>query len=272
MKRQFFAAIIAVLGVSFIIGSGAVADTTSIDFAVCENVSIERGYVAEHSAAVRANDSFFFGPGNRATEYGSAALGNGSEAIGFSAIAIGNGNRAIGFSATAIGRGNEAYGESSFAAGIGSKAMGFNTTALGRGTLATGHSAVAIGTGSKAMGSNSISIGRGTETCGRDSVAVGLSAQTLHDGALVFADAARDATGNHPSFASTAENQVAFRATGGFRVVGAINDDGSHVSSCEITPAADLVCRTSDGEISLMTLLARIVELEARLSQLDQQN
>ncbi len=195
------------------------------------------------------NYSFKAGEENEASGYNSVALGKGNEASGDNsvamgrncisssdnALAIGNSSTASGDDAVAIGDGAIASGDASAAFGFG-EASGDVAFASGLAT-ASGEYSTAMGEETTASGLNSTAIGRLTIASGNVSTAMGYKASTnSKEGAFVYGDRASLNT-----VSASADNEVTWRAAGGFRIF----SDGS------LTESKALYVEGSTGDIGI---------------------
>ena len=142
--------------------------------------------------------------------YSAILGGNFNAANGTSAMAMGTWCTANGNSAIAAGYHNTVNGNYAVAMGIGNTVGGMASVALGWGNTTSLDGGVAIGINNAASGNDGFAIGANNEAGGIDSFALGNGAQSLHNGAFVWADDAQ--TG---AFASTGNNQFLIRAGGG---------------------------------------------------------
>ena len=120
--------------------------------------------------------------------------------------------------------------------GAGNRAGNANTVTGDRvyGTVGGGFSNRAGGNYATVPG------GATNEAIGSYSFAAGRGAQATADGTFVWADA------NTPKFPSTAANQFSVRATGGTRIVSAINGAGTPTGGVQLTPGAGSWSSLSD--------------------------
>jgi trimeric autotransporter adhesin len=147
------------------------------------------------------------GFGSVATGSGTIASGYTSTALGSSTTASGAVSTAMGERSTASGRGSTATGERTVASGHASTAMGYYTEASGWGATATGSNTTASGQSSTAMGSNTKALGDRTTAMGRHASTNGMA------GSFVYGD-----NSTSSDLAADAQNQVSFRAAGGYRL------------------------------------------------------
>ena len=156
----------------------------------------------------------FLGAGALNTASGNESfLGGGSDNTasgGYSFLGGGYGNTNSGdYSFLGAGYGNTNGGYYSFLGGGSGNTNSGNYSFLGGGQVNT-----ASGLRSMVLG------GERNKAQGITSFAAGTRAEALHDGAFVWADST-DAV-----FPSTVANEFAVRATGGFRLVAAVDGDG----------------------------------------------
>lgn len=163
----------------------------------------------------------------------------------FSTVAGGSGNRAAGFDTTvAGGSGNYATGdESAIGGGLANRATDkFNTVSGGYSNIAGNsndsltdawYATVAGGSSNVASGAFSmVPGGLSNSAAAQYSFASGRRARVAaaHAGAILFAD------GSDADFASSAANEFAVRATGGVRLVTAIDPTGKPTSGVRLAP------------------------------------
>ena len=199
--------------------------------------------------ASNTNASVFAGQSNVASGVSSLVIGgfdNRATAID-SLVGAGAGHRATGARSVIVGGGyNLASGQWSFIGGGGrsgtnSAAAGsdpldnvasgdFSAVSGGQGNTVSGaYSAIPGGFNNTASGVHSAAMGSYNTAGGIDSVAIGCGAQATHDGSILIS--ARSITGSTATsrcgfdvdFNSAAANEFAVRATGGARVVTAVN-------------------------------------------------
>jgi len=148
----------------------------------------------------------------------SWAGGSNSTASGLYSLAFGDTNKALGTSSIAFGSGNEVKGSAGISAGAGNRVcdtygVAFGNKAISGGPLLNnncdpdsfkikGLAAVAIGYNVTANGDHSFALGKFASTNG-------------FSGSFVWGDGS--ATSSVNTFNSTANNEFAARATGGFR-------------------------------------------------------
>jgi hypothetical protein len=161
-----------------------------------------------------------------ASGYASLAAGNGSTATGTGSTAMGYGSVASGGYSTAMGYSSIADGPVAFAVGWEAKAHGPYSTAIGWGAESTnihsiamgyyaqshGESSVAFGFGTRASGTASTALGASTQATNSYTLAAGRRAMAWHAGSLVWGDS------TDSDIASTNNNSVTFRASGGYRL------------------------------------------------------
>lgn len=181
------------------------------------------------------------GGGNTASgQHTTVSGGSQNIASGFDAtVGGGSHNTASGIHATiGGGYGNTASGhDATIGGGAGNTASANSATVGGGlsndvtgiyGTIGGGYGNTSEGTYSTVPG------GILNEASGDYSFASGRRAivDAAHDGAFLYADA------NDFDFASTATNEFAVRATGGVRLVTAIDDDGAPIAGVELAPGS----------------------------------
>lgn len=152
-------------------------------------------------------------------------------------IAGGSGNRASGdYSLTVGGRENSASARFAFVGGGDTNAAPGELSAVlgGQGNTADGiGAAIGGGVGNRASGTHAtIPGGRNNEASGSGSFAAGNQARALHEGSIVFADAAK------APFASSGPNQFIIRATSGVGI-GTPNPTEQLTVAGNIAPATD---------------------------------
>lgn len=167
----------------------------------------------------------------------STAMGQNTQASGVGAVAMGNFPRATGEGSIALGTSAEATGEDATAIGPSSRSRGLGSTVIGLGGYAgptpvfnqgngdvslyrdeagndvigpptTGHFTTAIGLQSTATGNFAVAIGKDADTNGKSGSVV------ISDGSGTFRD---DKT------VATANNQIAMRGAGGYKLYTAKN-------------------------------------------------
>jgi hypothetical protein len=112
---------------------------------------------------------------------------------------------------------------------------------LGHANTASGDaSTIPGGFGNTASGDFSVAAGRYSEAAGAHSYALGHRARALNGGAFVWADA------TDLPFASVADNTFRVRATGGVRLVTAVDIAGNYTESLYVAPSGNV---TSSGEV-----------------------
>jgi trimeric autotransporter adhesin len=147
------------------------------------------------------------GPYSIATGYTTTASGAVSTASGYGTNATGSASTAMGSSTTASGQYSTATGWWSRASGLAATAMGNSTTASGHASTAMGGSTTASQEGSTAMGWHTTASGQYSTAMGRYASTNGMS------GAFVYGDWSTVNVLN-----ASAQNEVSFRAAGGFRL------------------------------------------------------
>jgi hypothetical protein len=172
--------------------------------------------------------------------YGAVGGGNVNTASGVAAT-VGGGtvNKASGGMATVGGGGDNLASGGSATVGGGE----FNTASGPQATVGGGVGNTASG------GSATVAGGTNNTAAGANSFAAGTSAtvQAAHSGTFLYAD---DSSGS--LFNSTAANEFAARATGGVRLVTAVDSSGNPTQSCSIAGGTgNLTC---SGTISAQTL------------------
>ena len=164
----------------------------------------------------------------------STAMGRNTKASGAGSVALGREATASGEDSTALGSAAEATGKYSFAMGDGAEARGDDALAFGPISRVLGERGVAIGYDADAMGSEAIGLGRRARAGSDRSVAIGRFATTIQCGSASGgtcgnadsgtprpgAIAIADGCGHFSSDVvyPTADNQVAIRGCGGFRL------------------------------------------------------
>jgi hypothetical protein len=129
----------------------------------------------------------------------SWAGGNATVASGYATLAFGDQSKATGTLAVALGSNNNVSGTVGFSAGASNVCSGFACTAIGFSVNAGAQGAVALGYRTTANGDYSTAMGYRASAGG-------------HDGTFTWGDASTT-----DSVRATANNQVSFRASGGFR-------------------------------------------------------
>jgi hypothetical protein len=192
------------------------------------------------------------GTENKASGY-MAAIGGGyanQASATSSTVAGGEGNIALGdVSTVGGGGGNEATGQfATVSGGVANRAHG-EASYIGGGNYNQSHGEHAIiGGGYGNISSNSHSIIPGgfmNIAGGSASFAAGTTAHALHNGAFVWADQTFVDFAAAP-FPSETTNEFAVRATGGVRLVTAVDDTGTAASGVSLAPGSGTWSSLSD--------------------------
>ncbi len=173
----------------------------------------------------------------------------------YSAVAGGSGNTSAGFDATvAGGSGNQASGrDATIGGGLANQATGqYSVIAGGRGNMAgtaqvdeTQYAAVGGGSSNTASGSfSTVPGGASNSATGAYSLAAGRRArvQAQHNGTILFADS------SDADFVSATANEFAVRATGGVRLVTAIDSAGAPLAGVRLAAGGGSWSTLSDRD------------------------
>ncbi len=229
------------------------------------------GNVANFTLATIAGGSY-----NTASSI-NATIGGGDTNVAsgaFSTIAGGSSNRATGFNTiVAGGSGNFADGDSAtIGGGLANRAYADYSTVAGGNDNVAGlsdadpkvahYSAIGGGSHNRAAGAfSAIPGGASNRAGGAYSFAAGRRAivKMDHDGAILFADS------NDSDFNSSTANEFAVRATGGVRLVTAIDTDGAPASGVRLAPGSgswsSLSDRASKSNITAVNPRAVLAQL-----------
>lgn len=209
------------------------------------------------------------------TEWDLANVDEYSYAFGNQVIASGYGSVAFGDTVTVTST-------VGFGAGNGITVSGTAGTAFGASHTAAGFASTTLGYANRAMGQGASAIGYRTGACGDYTIALGYRASTasaptsgdpcggtVHTGAFVFGD---ESTTTH--FGTTADNEFAARAAGGFRfrtnaaaATGCNLPAGSGVFACASDRNLKEAFTPVDGEDLLSKLAAMPIERWSYLSE-----
>ena len=169
-----------------------------------------------------------------------AAVGGGQQnAVSGRYATIGGGQlNSVSGDNSVVGGGirNAVSSDTATVAGGQSNTASASGSAVGGGTsnLASGqNSAVPGGSGNRATGVNSFASGQSSEANAQLAFASGRAAKANHAGSFVWADAS-----STDDFASSANNEVSFRANGGFRVFGSAAVSGNVTAAGAVNAAA----------------------------------
>jgi hypothetical protein len=196
------------------------------------------------------------GSQNTASGY-DATVGGGSynTTSGIHAtVGGGYGNTASGFDATVAGGAGNTAGAARATVGGGLA----NRAASIYGTIGGGYGNVSSGSFSTVPG------GSGNQAGGDYSLASGYRAviDPVHAGAFLYADS------NDLDFRSVIADEFAVRATGGVRLVTAIDDSGNPVAGVEVPPGSGSWSSLSDREVKENIVLADGERVLAQLAEL----
>ncbi|MFQ5856873.1 MAG: tail fiber domain-containing protein [Anaerolineae bacterium] len=207
------------------------------------------------------------GRGNTASEV-QATVGGGfsNTASGPAAtIAGGDGNTASGSESTVGGGRTNTASEIGSTVGGGqvNTASGPNSTVSGGviNTASNTYATVSGGNQNTASGlASTVGGGERNTAMGAYSFAAGRRGKANHDGAFVWADS------TDGDFASTAANQFNVRATGGTRIVSAVDANGDPTAGVQLAPGASAWSTLSDRDAKVNLALVDGHEALARLA------
>ncbi|HEV2694813.1 MAG TPA: tail fiber domain-containing protein [Verrucomicrobiae bacterium] len=186
-------------------------------------------------------DSDAFGTYAQALGQQSAAVGHATSASGDYSVAVGNTAYAQAASAVAVGSGVTASALDSMAFGVNANALAENAAALGYFAAASNTNAMALGCQTSANGQNATALGYFTKANGDNSLAAGYFANATNRGSIILADGTALV-----AFNSTNNNEFAVRATGGVRLVTAVDGGGNPTAGVKLFPGGTAWATISD--------------------------
>lgn len=214
------------------------------------------------------------GAGNRATGARAVVVGGGYNLASGGWSFIGGGGR-FNVSSGAAGTFVEdhiASGKySTIGGGQGNRALGLaSTISGGQFNDSTGqYASVAGGLNNAATGDRSATLGGSFNTAsGRDAIAIGCSANATNAGAILISATAANPCGSDLFFDSAADNEFAVRATGGVRMVSAVNGSGTPTAGVTLASGggswaslSDRAAKEDIASINPRTVLAKLVAM-----------